>query len=193
MIKIGLFIALFVYCAQAFAGDEQADVSIEVTIQPIGVMPPGTEGTIGITITNFGPAIDAGLFRWRPTNNGSNISYPPIVFTGGMTGPCGVSPIGQPPPGDNFGLQLTPDLLPGENVTCTYDFQVEETKILNQIGRWDVVPPRTFNDPDESNNEDEVMFVFSVLADTQSVPSISRLGLLILTILLGFIVIRRIS
>jgi len=175
------------------AGTPLADIAIEVGVEPNGVTPPGTEGTVSLTITNYGPDVSAALIGWAVTSNGVGFSFPPLDFVGVATGPCGISPIGQPGPGDNFGFQVTPALNPGESVTCTYGFEVRETMILSQMAQWGVGPNGLAEDPNQTNNLDEVLLIFSPLADTRPVPALSWVGIFVLMLSVGLIAIRRIS
>lgn len=193
MIRLSLFALMLIGCASIQADTPLADMGMEVHIEPDGVTPPGTEGIVSLTITNYGPDIDSGFIRWTPTPNGEGIGYPPLDFTGSATGPCGISPIGQPPPGDNFGFLVTPDLQPLESVTCTYSFRVEETTLLTQIARWDVSVFGSGEDPNDANDADEVLFIFSPLADPRSVPALSWFGLFALILLLCLVSIRGVS
>src|SRR6056297_3350427 len=86
----------------AQAQQRVADIGIEVRIEPPGVTPPGTEGIVSITITNDGPDVGAGVFRWNQTGDVTGLSYPPLEFLGRIVGPCTISSFGQPPIGDNL-------------------------------------------------------------------------------------------
>jgi hypothetical protein len=169
------------------------DLGIEVNIEPSGLTPPGTEGIISITITNNGPDINAAVFRWIPTQSNAGLRYPPLQFTGLTTGPCGFSSIGLAPPGDNFGFWVTPSLLIGESVICTYEFVVDEMANSSQIARWDVSFVAASEDPNEANNVAEVLLVFSGPPDTRPVPTVSWISLLMRTLVVGMISLRRLA
>ncbi len=178
----------------AQAQQRVADIGIEVRIEPPGVTPPGTEGIVSITITNDGPDIGAGVFRWNQTGDVTGLSYPPLEFLGRIVGPCTISSFGQPPIGDNFGLHQVRDIPPGETRVCTYGFRVLETTKLKQIARWSVFARDGLNlldDPNDTNNADEILLTFSGLADIRPVPVLSWFGLFTLVLLLGLASIRR--
>lgn len=103
-------------CGLAAAGDSEADLSIAASVAPDGILPPGTEGIATIRITNNGPDIETPRFVLRRTDNGTGFNdYPPLIFTGPVSGPCIGDPRFDPPPGDIFFLWLIPDLGAGES------------------------------------------------------------------------------
>lgn len=171
------------------AGAPSADVALEVGIEPVGAIPPSTEGTITVTISNLGPNEANVFFSWLPSENGAG--FPPLAFPVFPVGPCFVSPVGQPGPGDNFGFWVTYDLLPGEAVECSFEFVVLETELLSQTARWVASvfftgqPISPDDDPDLSNNEAELNFVYSDLIAPQPVPLFSIPGLLLLVLVLA--------
>jgi len=190
MTRIGLFALALIGCDSVLAQQPVADIGIEVSVEPVGVTPPGTKGVISITITNFGPDTGTGTFRWVPTSTGTGFGYPPLEFTGIGTGPCRVSSFGQPPPGDNFGFQVARDILPGDSQTCTYGFRVAETTILNQVARWDVAALDgliILDDPNDANNVADVLLLFGEPPDPVSVATLSDWSLLILVLMFGSI------
>ena len=190
MTRIGLFALALIGCDSVLAQQPVADLGIEVSVEPVGVTPPGTEGVISITITNFGPDTGTGTFRWVPTSTGTGFGYPPLEFTGIGTGPCRVSSFGQPPPGDNFGFQVARDILPGDSQTCTYGFRVAETTILNQVARWDVAALDgliILDDPNDANNVADVLLLFAEPPDPVAVPALSARAMIMLGFLLGLL------
>ena len=193
MTRIGLFALALIGCDSVLAQQPVADIGIEVSVEPVGVTPPGTEGVISITITNYGPDTGTGTFRWVPTSTGTGFGYPPLEFTGIGTGPCRVSSFGQPPPGDNFGFQVARDILPGDSQTCTYGFRVAETTILNQVARWDVAALDgliILDDPNDANNVADVLLLFAEPPDPVSVTVMSEWALIVLVLMLGSIGLR---
>lgn len=191
MMRLGFFALLFMACTSVEAGTPSADLGLEVGIQPGGVMPPGTDGVLSLSITNYGPDAQAGLIGWAATDDGVGFSFPPLDFTGVVKGSCGVSPIGQPGPGDTFGFVLTPDLEPGETAICTFGFRVRETTTLSQIAQWGVGPFGSAEDPNDSNNLVEVLLIFSPLGDIRPVPTLSWVGMLSLALLVWLAAIRQ--
>jgi len=183
--------ALMVAALQpAWAGNSIADVGIEVAVEP-QVTTPGTEGWAIITITNHGPDTGSAIFNWSATFNGAQNSYPPLEFPGPFEGPCGISPIGQPPPGDLFGFWVTRNLAPSESRTCRFGFRVLESTIAGQIARWEVhaIFPAD-KDPNLSNNESELFLQFALNPDPISVPALSVSRLLLLGLVLGWFACR---
>jgi len=195
-IRTGLFALALMGCFPVLAQQPVADIGIEVSVEPDGVMPPGTEGAFSIVITNFGPDTGAGTFRWNPTDNGAGFGYPPLEFTGTRTGPCRVSSFGQPLPGDNFGFQIARDIPSGESRTCTYGFRVPETTILRQVARWSVAALDgliILDDPNEANNVADVLLIFAEPPAPVSVPATSAWAAILLALLLGWTVRCRVA
>jgi len=182
-----VFILALIYCP-AHAGDASADIGIEVTVAPSNNLLPGTEGTISITITNSGPDMATALFQWFPTENGMGFGFPPIAFTGMVTGPCELSPVGEPIPGDNFGFWITNDIGPGTSRVCNFEFRALETPNFGQAARW-LLFVIDGDDPDPSNNEFEVFLVFSEISSIHPIPLLSTFGLIALALLLVLIVL----
>lgn len=188
-IKIWFSALLVTAFSHVLAGQAINDLGIGVTVQPQGVTPPGTEGTVAITITNDGPNIaSVATFRWLATNDGSGLSYPPLGFPGPFDGPCRFS-IGLPPPGDFFGTWVIRDISPGESRTCTFGFRVLETTKTSQIARWEVNEFEA-DDPNPTNNEAEVLLRFAGNSDPVSVPALSVTGFLVLVFMVGWLAYR---
>lgn len=189
MMRLALVIFVLVGAFPVQAGAASADISIDVSIDPPNPIPPGTEGTISITISNSGPDIGTVIFAWLATPNGTGFGFPPLVFPGPFRGPCGISPVGHPGPGDYFGSWITYDILPGESRTCDFGFRVLETTIASQLARWNLsvfdVDGAIADDPDLSNNEAEQLLVFADFPAATPVSTTSRMGLLVLILLLG--------
>lgn len=188
MTRIALAVFLTIGIIPALAQPIVADIGISVSIEPGGVMPPGTEGVVHITITNHGPDTGAGTFRWVQTDYGAGLSYPPLVFLGLTAGACTMFTFGQPLPGDFFGIQVAREIPPGESRICSYGFRVLDTNQLMQVARWDVLALDglfLLDDPNLANNEDEVLLIFSPFANARPVPALSWLGLLMLILLVG--------
>jgi len=176
------------------AGDEIADIAISVRVVPEAPIPPGSLGTVIVTITNIGPAIGSALFRMRRTQGADGLAFPPLEFPGPVTGPCMLSPVGTPLPGEFFSVWVTRDLQAGESRTCTFGYRVVDTGLLSQFGRWTVssIGAGTF-DPNDENNTADVLLQFFPLPETRPVPTLSQFGLLILILIVIFFSIRRIS
>jgi len=189
-VKIWFSALLMAFFNTVIAGETITDLGIGVTVEPQGVTPPGTQGTVAITITNTGPdTASVAIFRWLPTNDGSGFSYPPLGFPVGLlTGPCRLF-IGQPPPGDSFASWVTSDISPGESRTCTFGFRVLETTKTSQIARWEVNGFEA-HDPNPTNNEAEVLLRFAGNPDPVSVPALSISGFLILAFMVGWLAYR---
>lgn len=187
--KLLLTIALIGYSfCHAAAGELSADVAIAVDVEPEGAIPPGTDGTISVTLENSGPDTATVTFQWLAAADGTG--FPPLAFPSPVVGPCLVSPVGQPGPGDNFGFWVTYELMPGESRTCSFEFLVLETELLSQIVRFVAsvfflgMPVSPDDDPDLSNNEAELQFVYSNLIASRPVPLFSFSGLLLLALVL---------
>ncbi|NKI34712.1 hypothetical protein HFP89_05990 [Wenzhouxiangella sp. XN79A] len=188
MFRSLIFAAACLISVVSDAGAPSADVALEVRIEPVGAIPPGTEGTITVTISNFGPNAANVFFSWLPSEDGAG--FPPLAFPVFAVGPCFVSPVGQPGPGDNFGFWVTYDLLPGEAVDCSFEFVVLQTNLLSQTARWVASvfftgqPISPDDDPDLSNNQAELNFVYSDLIAPHPVPLLSFPGILLLAFVL---------
>lgn len=185
--KLLLTIALIGYSlCHAAAGELSADVVIAVDVEPEGAIPSGTEGTISITLENLGPDTATVTFQWLAAADGTG--FPPLAFPSPVVGPCLVSPVGQPGPGDNFGFWVTYELMPGESRTCSFEFLVLETELLSQTVRFVAsvfflgMPVSPDDDPDLSNNEAELQFVYSNLIVSRPVPLLSFSGLVLLVL-----------
>lgn len=66
-IRIGLFALALIGCDSVLGQQPVADIGIEVSVEPVGVTPPGTVINIAITITNFGMDTSSALFNWTRT------------------------------------------------------------------------------------------------------------------------------
>ena len=64
----------------AQGGEPLADLALSVSVAPDSSIPPGTEGTITLSITNLGPITASGIFGWDPTDIGGDFSDPPLEF-----------------------------------------------------------------------------------------------------------------
>lgn len=189
MFRLLTLLAVCLVSVAGIAGGPSADVALEVEIEPAGAIPPETEGTTTVTISNFGPNEASVFFSWLPSDDGAG--FPPLAFPSFAVGPCFVSPVGQPGPGDNFGFWVTYGLLPGESVNCSFDFVVLETELLSQTARWIAsvfftgLPISPDDDPDLSNNEAEVHLIYSNLIAPRPVPLVSFSGLLLLMLVIA--------
>jgi len=197
MIRIGLSVFALIACVSALAQQPVADIGIEVSVEPVGVTPPGTVINIAITITNFGMDTSSALFNWTRTYNGTGFSFPPLQSTGDATGPCVSGSQGQPPPPGVifFPRRLIRDIPPGESRTCTYDFLVLETTTLAQVSRWTAFPaifPVPLDDPNDENNVADVLLLFGEPPDPVSVPAFSAWAWMVLVLLLGWIGLYRV-
>lgn len=187
MIRLAV-LAYTLLCSFAVeAGSATADISMDVSIVPSNPVTPGTEGTISISITNLGPdAAPFVLFQWFQTETGMGTEYPPLEFLALESGPCGISPIIQPGPDDTFGVWTTNNVGPGESRTCNFGFRVSETTVVRQRARWESFVFNA-NDPNQSNNEAELLLVFAEMPDPEPIPALSGRGLIMLALLLGLI------
>ncbi len=189
MIRLGLAIFALVSSFSVEAGMASADIGIDVSIEPPNPILPGTEGTISVTIANSGPDMGTVLFGWSATPNGTGFGFPPLAFPGPFSGPCSISPVGLPGPGDNFGFWVTYDVLPGENRTCNFGFRVLQTATVSQLARWNVSvfdgDGNFADDPNLSNNEAGLLLVFVDLPIARPVPTLSRTSLLVFIMLVG--------
>ena len=191
MNRLGVLLFLFTWISMLQADTPAADLALDVEIEPGGVMLPGSAGIAILKISNNGPDDSPAFIGWGPTDNGVGLSYPPLGFTGVNTGPCGVSPVGQPIPGNFFGFQITVNIPPEEFVTCTYGFTIRETMVASQIAQWGTSPFGPAEDLNRTNNSDEVLLIFSPLADMRPVPSASWVGVLALVFMIVLLGIRR--
>ena len=195
-IRILLSAILLIALNPALAGGPVADLGIEAAVQPAGITPPGTEGTVIITITNHGPDTGSAAFEMIRTNDGAGFSFPPLEFSGLKTGPCNFLPPGQPPPGETvgiFGSWSTLGMMPGEPRTCTFGFRILETSKMSQIMRWEVSATGVADDPNPTNNQAEVLLRFAGNSDPLSVPILPPWALLILVLLFGWIALGRVT
>lgn len=193
MIKLVLAICILAGSFSAQAGGASADISIDVTIEPSNPTPPGTEGSISTTISNSGPDTATVVFQWSATKNQTGFGFPPLAFPEPVNGPCSISPVGTPGPGDNFGFWITYDVLPGESRNCTFGFRVLETTTVSQIARWEAFifdAGNSTDDPNLSNNQAELLLQFAGNPDPVSVPAVSVSRLLVLAVLLGWLAYR---
>ncbi len=175
-----------------YAGEATVDLDISVSVTPAGVLPPGSEGVVSISITNYGPDIGSAGFRIRMTPDGMGISYPPLNFVGLLDGPCKGSPTFNPPPGDIFSFWLVHDLAVDETAVCSFSFVVTETSLTEQLARWEVMAGAGGqNDPNPDNNTAEALLRFARQTEALPVPVFSWLGMLLLIVLLSFISMRR--
>lgn len=191
---LAVFLTIGMIQVQAQTLPIVADIGISVRIEPGGAMPSGTEGIIYITITNDGPDIGGALFTWVETDDGTSLSYPPL-FSELTPAICTVWGFGQPRPGNIFGLLEVREIPPGESRICSYAFRVLDTSQLMQVARWEAAALdglALLNDPNPANNEDEVLLIFSALADVRPVPILSLAGLFILILLIFSVTARRI-
>lgn len=184
------FISLL-FSLPAYCGALQSDVALRVEVIPDATLLPGSSATLRVEVTNNGPDTSTALFSWRPTPNGSGFGYPPLSFSGFASGPCFISPVGQPPPGDSFGFWVTSDILPGESRICEFDFVVLDTELLSQSAHWTVgvffpgMPVSPDDDPDLTNNVAELLLVFSGLVTPHPVPLLSFPGFLLLALVVA--------
>lgn len=118
--------------------------------------------------------------------------FPPLEFPGPVTGPCDVSPVGQPGPGDNFGFWITREIEPGKSRTCNFGFRATDTSVRRQVARWESFVFDA-DDPNASNNEAELLLLFGELPSSQPIPLLSRVGLTTLALLLGIVALLAIS
>lgn len=175
-----------------YAGEAMVDLGISVSVSPAGVLPPGSEGVVSITITNYGPDSGSAALQLLQTPDGVGKSWPPLVFTEWFDGPCVVSPIAQPGPGQTFPNWMTENLAAGETVVCSFGFVVIETSVQEQLARWRVsAGAGGQNDPNPDNNTAEVLLRFAHQTEALPVPVFSWLGMLLLIVLLSFISMRR--
>src|SRR6056297_864408 len=192
MIRIGLSALALIGCDSVLAQQPVADIGIEVSVEPVGVTPPGTEISITVTLTNLGMDTSSALFVWTRTSNGTELSFPPLQRTGDDTGPCVNASPGQPPPPGVifFPRQAIRDIPPGEGRTCTFDFRVLETTTLAQISRWTAFPASgsvPLDDPNDANNVADVLLLFAEPPDPVAVPALSARAMIMLGFLLGVV------
>jgi len=177
-----------------YAGDATVDLGISVSVAPAGVFPPGSEGVVSITITNYGPDGGNASLRMLRTPDGVGISFPPLVFLDLLEGPCTTSPLFQPGPGEIFFYTIVEGLAAHETVVCRFHFSVTETSITEQLARWQVSPsPSTISDPNPDNNTAEVLLRFARQPEALPVPVFSWLGISLLIVLLWFMSMRRVE
>lgn len=177
-----------------YADDVTVDLGISVSVTPAGVLPPGSEGVVSISITNYGPDTGSAGFRMLRTPDGVGLSYPPLSFIGLVDGPCTGSPLFSPPPGDIFSFWLVHDLDADETAVCSFSFVVTETSLPEQIARWEVMAGAGGQtDPNADNNTAEVLLRFAHPAAPLPVPALSWLGLLLLIVLLLTVSMRRLE
>ena len=191
--RIFISVLLMAACGQLSAGESMADFSISASVSPDGIMPPGTESVLAITVTNHGPDDGVPLFYMDRTDDGTGVfNYPPLhfQFPGALlTGPCDTPPEPGPPQGE-FLTWITPAIVAGESVGCTFAFTVTETSIISQVGRWTVGAFSGANDPNEGNNVADVLLLFAEPPDAVSVPALSGWASIVLALMLGSIALR---
>lgn len=174
-----------------YAGEATVDLGISVSVMPSGVLLPGSEGVVNISITNYGPDTGSAAFVMGRTSDGMGVSYPPLNFVGLLDGPCTGSPIFDPPPGDIFSFWIVHDLAPDETAVCSFSFVVTETSVTEQLARWEVMAGAGGqHDPNPVNDVAEVMLRFAPQVAPLPVPALSWPGLLLLLILITFISVR---
>ncbi len=187
--RVSLLAFLFVV-GQVSAGEPAADFSISASVAPGGVMPPGTEGVVTISITNHGPDDDTPLFGMLRTDDGTGVfNFPPLHFEfpeALLTGRCVAPPVQLPPEGE-FLSWIIADMTAGERVECTYAFTVANTSVTIQVGRWAVRPFSGAGDPNDTNNVADVLLRFAEAPEPVSVPVLSPQALVILMVMLGLI------
>jgi hypothetical protein len=175
-----------------YAGDATVDLGISVSVTPAGDLPPGSEGVVSISITNYGPDSGRAALQLLQTPDGVGTSWPPLVFTEWFDGPCSISPIAQPGPGQTFPNWMTGELAAGEKVVCSFGFVVADTAVTEQLAQWRVsAGAGGQNDPNPDNNTSEVLLRFARQTEALPVPVFSWLGMLLLIVLLLFISMRR--
>ena len=183
-----VFISAFLMaaCGQVSAGESTADLAIAASIQPGGILPPGTELIATITITNNGPDTGNATFYIRPTPVGTGSSFPPLVLQGLIAGPCRIDPRFDPlPPGfPYFPPWIIQGIGAGESRVCSFGFEVSDTMQIAQIARWEVSGA---NDPNDANNVADVLLLFGEPPDPVSVPAFSAWAAIILVLMLGSI------
>ena len=190
MIRTGLFLWILFVVVPALAEQPITDIGIEVSVQSERVIPPGSEGMITIKTINHGESTATVLLNWLATSDGAGSSFPPLEFPTPVTGPCVISSVIEPGPGDFFGFWVTSDILPGESRICTFGFRVFETKLISKTARWRASVFGA-DDPNQENNVDEALLLFSPLADIRPVTALSWLGLFTLILLTVVISIRQ--
>lgn len=185
-----LAVALFCF-GSASAGDQVADFSIDASVIPSGVTPPGTAGVLTIVVSNIGPDSGVPIFEMERTDDGTGVStFPPLQFEfpgALLTGPCTTPPEPVPPQGE-FLSWITPTLEASESVECTFAFTVGETSVLSQVARWAVRPFSGATDSNDENNVANVLLRFAESTQPVSVPVNSVWASLILMVLLGWLV-----
>jgi len=188
-IRILVSAFLMAACGQLSAGESAADLAIAASVQPDGILSPGTEVIATITITNNGPDIGIASFALRRTPDGTGSSFPPLVPQGLITGPCRIDPRADPlPPGfPFFPPWIIQDIGAGESRVCSFGFEVSDTMQIAQIARWEVSGA---NDPNAANNVADVLLLFAEPPDPVSVPAFSAWAAIILVLMLGALALR---
>lgn len=189
-VRILVLAILLVAVGHLSAGEPLADFSISAEVLPGGVMPPGTEGIVTITVTNLGPDEGTPLFRMRRTDNGTGFfDYPPLhfEFPGALlTGPCVNVPLNLPP-GDPFLGWIVHDMVVGDSIDCEFAFTVAETSVTAQIGQWSIERFSGPDDPNGANNVADVLLRFAELSEPEPIPLLSFTGALLMLLMLGLL------
>jgi hypothetical protein len=172
------------------------DLALEAAVEPPGITPPDSWGTLTLTVTNLGPDVagaspsSVGIFSNRfeyvegvgamiEFFNDSDCFFQRTVLEG--------------IPGSDlieieFSLFMSDPLLPGETASCRARFYINPAAQGTIVNTW-FVSPLLFEDPDPSN--DTVSLFFQVSPDV--IPTLSGIGLasLILGLVVSFLFIVR--
>jgi hypothetical protein len=177
-----------------------ADIAIEVVKVPAGNTPPGSTGTLTLTITNHGPdtagAIEPGEYNvlMEGPNIPYSLEYGAAVLYGNPIPQdplCLVNGIIQDPlPGDENSITWvinTIELAPGESRVCEVLFQINPLHTTNVVQPWAGFSAGD-EDPDFDNNITRVDYIIAT-----SIPTLASGGLAIFAIalLLAFVGLRR--
>ena len=189
-VRVFLLVFLMVVAGRLSAGEAEADFAISASVAPGGVMPPGTEGVVTITLTNLGPNDGSPLFSMQTTDDGTGFfSFPPLQFRfpeAFLAGPCVSGPF-QLPPSNEFLTWVVLDMTAGQSVECMYAFTVVETSKISQVGRWTVERFSGPGDSNDANNIADVLLRFAESPEPVSVTVLSPWAVIILALLLGLI------
>jgi hypothetical protein len=193
-----IFLATFFLAAPSpVHAQNEADLALDVVVDPSGIAPPGTLGTITLTVTNLGPGATLATHQTVIESNEFVITLEYLqAMAFANAGECDFSFFFlDPPPGGDlrvvFFFFFSEPLAPGESRVCEGLYQINSMIQAPTVENTWTVFNLSIDDPDPTNNE--VTLFFQVFPPVTDIPTLSPAGwvLLCVTLLTSFVVITR--